>query len=212
MGVWTISTTLHFIKERPNLFGRASDDSLLLEDCFGPRDKPPPCCCECLQQLQFGLRPCDPSEEACKDPFDHSEGQFSPNVKKSEKSLEVGSRGLLAPGGKKSQKRFKNELKSLKNVSFELIFNSFLTFLPPGAGRPREPISRLFSDFFTFGLNCPSEWSKGSQVQEASKDTFLAALQRKPRECPSLVEKSPGYRPSRGMARLVTQERLGVCT
>ena len=35
------------------------------------------------------------------DPFGHAEGQFSPNVKKSEKS---GSRGLPAPGGKKSGK------------------------------------------------------------------------------------------------------------
>ena len=72
--------------------------------------------------------------------------------KKSEKSLEMGSRGLPAPGpGQKSQKRVKNELKSLKKVSFELVFNSFLTFL----SRPREPISRLFSEFFTFGLKYP---------------------------------------------------------
>ena len=27
----------------------------------------------------------------------------------------------------------------------------------------REPILRLFSNFFTFRLNCPSEWPKGSQ-------------------------------------------------
>ena len=80
-------------------------------------------------------------------------------MKESEKSLEMGSLG-----GRKSQKRVKNELKSLKKVDFELVFNSFLTFSPPGAGRPREPISRLFSDSFTFGLNDPSEWSKGSQV------------------------------------------------
>ena len=32
------------------------------------------------------------------DPFDQSEGQFSLNVKKSEKSLEMGSRGLPASG------------------------------------------------------------------------------------------------------------------
>ena len=47
------------------------------------------------------------------------------------------------------------------------LLNSFLTFFwlfcPPGAGRPREPISTHFSDFFTFRLQCPSEWSMGSQ-------------------------------------------------
>ena len=42
------------------------------------------------------------------DPFDHSEGQFSPNVKKSEESLEMGTpRGLPAPGGKKIRKELK---------------------------------------------------------------------------------------------------------
>ena len=50
-------------------------------------------------------------------PFGHSEGSFRPNVKKSEKSLEMGSRGLPAPGAKKSE-RVKNELKSLKKVNF----------------------------------------------------------------------------------------------
>ena len=41
------------------------------------------------------------------DPFDHSEGSFRPNVKKSEKSLEMGSQGLLALGGKKVRKELK---------------------------------------------------------------------------------------------------------
>ena len=78
------------------------------------------------------------------DPFDqwHSEGSFRPNVKKSEKSLEMGSRGRE---GQKSQKRVKNELKSLKKVTRELVFNSFLTFLPPPRGR--EAPGTHFEDF-----------------------------------------------------------------
>ena len=86
-------------------------------------------------------------------------------MKKSEKSLEMGSRGLPAPGDKKIQKRVQNEFKIDFFESFELVLNSFLTFLPPVAGRPREPILRLFFDFFTFGLNDPSEWSNGSQFK-----------------------------------------------
>ena len=57
------------------------------------------------------------------DPFDHSEGSFRPDVKKSKKSLEMGSRGLPAPGGRKGQKRVKNEFK----IDFLRLLNCFLT-------------------------------------------------------------------------------------
>ena len=38
------------------------------------------------------------------DPSDHSEGHFSLKVKKFEKSLDMGSRGLPSPGRKKVRK------------------------------------------------------------------------------------------------------------
>ena len=110
---------------------------------------------------------CEPSAMGW-DPFDHSEGQCSPNVKKVRKRSRNGLSGPPGSGGQKSQKRVKNELKSLEKVSFELVLNSFLTFLPPETGRPREPISRPFFGLFTFGLSCPSEWSKGSQAMGTS--------------------------------------------
>ena len=69
----------------------------------------------------------------------------------------MGSWGLLAPGGKKRQKRVKNELKILELSSFELVFNSFLTFLPPPPGReaPGTHFETFFRILFTFRLNCP---------------------------------------------------------
>ena len=57
------------------------------------------------------------------DPFGHSEGSSRPNVKKSEKSLEMGSQGLPAPGDKKVRK----ELKTRSKLTFLRLFNSFLT-------------------------------------------------------------------------------------
>ena len=52
-------------------------------------------------------------------------------------------------GRQKSQKRAKNELKSVEKVSFELVFNSFRTFLPPpgpgGSGNPFRDFFRTFS-------------------------------------------------------------------
>ena len=43
------------------------------------------------------------------DPFDHSEGQFSLHVEKSEKYLEVGSQVFPAPAGKKVRKELKTK-------------------------------------------------------------------------------------------------------
>ena len=92
------------------------------------------------------------------DPFGHSEGQVNLNVQKSKRSLEMGSRGLPTPGGKTIRTEFKNELKGLEKICFELVFSFFL-FLPCW-----EPMSRFFwGDFFTFRLLCPSGWPKGSQ-------------------------------------------------
>ena len=95
----------------------------------------------------------------CWDPFDHSEGQFSPECKKVRKKSRNGFPGPPGPGGQKSQKRGQNELKSLEKVGFELVLNSFLTFSPPKG--PGNPFRDFFSDVFTFGLNCPFRMVKG---------------------------------------------------
>ena len=72
----------------------------------------------------------------------------SGRMQKSPKKVSKWVSGPPSPGGPKSQKRVKNELKSLRKVDFELVFSSCLTFLPPGAGRLREPILRLFLGLF----------------------------------------------------------------
>ena len=82
----------------------------------------------------------------------------SARMRKSPKKVSKWVPGASRPRGQKSQKRVQIELKTDFFETFWLDFNSFLTFSAPGAGRPRKPISRLFSDFFTFGLNCHSEW------------------------------------------------------
>ena len=81
------------------------------------------------------------------DLFAHSEGQFSLNVKSPKKSRNgfPGPRGL---GGQKSQIRVKKQVKKSRKVSFELEF------------RPREPVSRLFSDFFTFRVGISLDYQE----------------------------------------------------
>ena len=100
----------------------------------------------------------------CWDPFDHSEGQFSLNAKKSEKKVSKFP-GLLAPGGKKVRKEF-------KQGHFLTRFKLFSDFFAPlGLEAPGTHFETFFPDFFAFRLKCPSEWSKGSQGFW-SKDMF----------------------------------------
>ena len=105
-----------------------------------------------IRPLQESVRPEIPQKSKKKgsqNPFDLSEGQFSPNVKKSEKnSLKMGSQGLLARGGQKRQKKVQHEsITDFFPRLFKSFFYSFLTLLAPGARRPREPIARLFQTF-----------------------------------------------------------------
>ena len=53
------------------------------------------------------------------DPFDDSEGSFRPNVKKSPIKVSKWVPGASRPrGGQKSQKKVKNELRSLEKSQF----------------------------------------------------------------------------------------------
>ena len=81
----------------------------------------------------------------------------------------MGCQGLPARGGERSQKRVKNEFKTDFFETFEDVSNSFLTSLPPEAGRPQESILRLFFRIFSHRLKYPSEWPKGSQCKRLSK-------------------------------------------
>ena len=69
--------------------------------------------------------------------------------KKVQKSLQNGFPEPPGSGAKKRHKIVKCPLKSLEKVRGESVFDSFdETFSAPRSGRPLEPISRLYSDFF----------------------------------------------------------------
>ena len=79
-----------------------------------------------LRQLHSGNRLCL-----------HSEGQFSPNVKRPEKSLKMVPMGPPGPRGQKSQKRVKNKFKKQKNIRD---FLTRLQWIENGGG--------IFGEFF----------------------------------------------------------------
>ena len=64
------------------------------------------------------------------------------------KESEKGFPGPLGPGAEKVRKRVENEPKTRKKVEKLSFFDSFSSFFDPGAGRPREPLFRLFSGVF----------------------------------------------------------------
>ena len=84
---------------------------------------------------------------------------FRPKVgRKSRK----GFSGPLGQGPKKSENNRKSTIQKLFQV-FNSVFDIFLTFWAPGAERPREPFSRVFSDFGPKRPNDPCKWSMISQ-------------------------------------------------
>ena len=95
------------------------------------------------------------------DPFDHSEGQFSLNVKKFEKCLEMGSGASRPWGVKKSEKSWKMSLK----LTFSRLLNSFLTlfwlFTLRGQEAPRTHFETFFRTFSHFRPELPLWMVKG---------------------------------------------------
>ena len=75
----------------------------------------------------------------------------SDRMQKSPKRVSKWLAGASRPRGQKSQKRVKNEFKIDFFETFELVFNSFLTFLPP---RGREAPGTRFETLFGRALTC----------------------------------------------------------
>ena len=71
--------------------------------------------------------------------------------------------------GRKSRKRGSNNLEKREMVNFRF----FSDFLGPGAERPREILSRLFSDFRPKGPNDPCKWSTVSNGLHHWRAPFL---------------------------------------
>ena len=81
----------------------------------------------------------------------------------------MSSRGLPALGSQKVKNRVEKESKKLKEELKFPLFDSFstlfLTFLDPGAGRPRELIFNSVSNFGPEGPRNSSGGMEGSQTK-----------------------------------------------
>ena len=94
-------------------------------------------------------------------------GIISLNVKKFKRSLN------MVPGAGAEKIPKKSETDSKRRLrDFPARFKLVSDLLTPGAGRFRESMLRLSSDFCTVRLNCPSERPKGSQSRTLKNQKF----------------------------------------
>ena len=102
------------------------------------------------------------ASKICKyrDPFDHSEGQFSLNAKKTEETLEIGSRGLPAPGAKKPRN---NKWCCLNGVFQSGVLRGWSGPMGPEGTKMLEK-DWCFQAFFVQGFT-----SVGSRGEESEK-------------------------------------------
>ena len=91
---------------------------------------------------------CRPRPRKCWDIVGLLQGSKGLSLENPEKRFEKGFPGPLGPGAEKVRKRAENEPKTRKKIEKLPFLDSFSSFSDPGAGRPREPLYRLFFGAF----------------------------------------------------------------
>ena len=94
----------------------------------------------------------------------HIQESPHPRAPKSPKSLKRGFPGLPARSVKKVSKKSQMTQKRVKKTTKSVFGDFFDTFLTLRAGRPRNPLLRLFGDFGARGCGDSCIWGLHTQV------------------------------------------------